>query len=406
VDLVTALKDGAAGPHWIVTNDDKFRFKTVGANQTGWTKYYSGATNTDGKSTLTYGDDYESSNFELLPAEINTVVYYGAWRRPSNGDVWTENTAALWSEADCDVTDDTDAGDHKVNNASILMTANHAVNIPACAYPSTGDLNYDFSSAVFSDFNVPSLNVWLKRSAGSVWIDLVCTTGSFRYIAWNDGTSKGIMTDADRWYHINAPIGDYANMQEEIWDNVLGTASWDDIQAVAITGSAGVGTKVWIDGLYFGDSAVCRVATNTSVTPDCMTLTVDNIGKDDSLVASDDSGVMAQLAKAELQRQTTEAFVGNLKCQMFPSALPGQLWSVTAADFRAAKLEHEIHSGDYSTTLYLTNDLINGKTRLRYDDVNKVYASIRPEWQDRQASNIKAGSVDYRIARLVKDYAP
>jgi hypothetical protein len=32
-------------------------------------------------------------------------------------------------------------------------------------------------------------------------------------------------------------------------------------------------------------------------------------------------------------------------------------------------------------------------------------AAIRPEFQDRQSSSIKAGSVDWRITRLVEDYS-
>ena len=72
---------------------------------------------------------------------------------------------------------------------------------------------------------------------------------------------------------------------------------------------------------------------------------------------------------------------------------------------RATKITHVIKGDDYTTILSLTDDITNGRARIRYEDLNKVYASQRPEWQDRAASNIKAGSVDWRITRLTKDYA-
>jgi hypothetical protein len=404
IDLETAVKAGSAGAHWIVTTDNVLHVKLLTSDQTGWTKYYGGSQTV---ATLTYGEDYEHINLEKMLPEANYILYYGVWRRPSNGDIWTNNNASEWTESNCDVTDDTDAGDYKVNGASILMTANHAVNIPVTAYPSTLDWNYDFSNNVFSDFNVPTLNVWLKRSAGSVTVDLVGTAGTFRYTAWNTATSKGPMTDVDRWYHISIPIGDYANTQEEVWDNVLGGAVWSDIDYISIWGTADVGNKIWIDGLHFGDAAVCRVAWNSNLPGSTakMRLITDDVGKDDSLVASDDSGLMAQMACAELLRQQKTSTVGTIETPMIKDILPGQWLYIQSTDYRVTKLTHNIAGNKYTTSFELTDDVTNGRSRTRYEQINKVFAAARPEWQDRQASNMKAGSVDLRITRLVKDYA-
>jgi hypothetical protein len=135
-----------------------------------------------------------------------------------------------------------------------------------------------------------------------------------------------------------------------------------------------------------------------------MRLITDNVGKDDSLVATDDSGVMAQLAYAELLRQQKVTYHQTLTMPMIPKALPGQQFSLATVTYRASEIVHEIAGDDYTTTLTLTSDLINGRTRQRYEDVNKAYANMRPEFQDRQASSIKAGQVDWRITRLVTDY--
>jgi hypothetical protein len=403
IDLETAAKAGTAGAHWIVTTDNVLHVKLLTGSHTGWTKYYG---NSQANATLTYGQDYTHINLEKMLPEANYIVYYGDWRRPSNGDAWTNNNASAWYESNCDVTDDTSAGNYKVNGASILMTANHAVNVPLTAYPSTLDWSIDFSEAVFSDFNIPTLNVWLKRSVGSVVIDLVDSTAkTFRYFAWNSATSKGPMADVDRWYHISIPVGDFANTQEEYWDNVDG-AVWSSIAYISIWGQHGVGNKIWIDGLHFGDAAVCRVAYNSSLPGATakMRLITDNIGKDDSLVAADDSGLMAQMAYAELLRLQKESTVGTVETPMIKDALPGQWLNIQSNDYRITKLTHTL-SDKYLTLFEFTDDVTNGRTRTRFEQVNKMFAAARPEWQDRQASGLKAGQVDLRIARLAKDYA-
>jgi hypothetical protein len=92
-DLHTAISAASslAGPHWIVDTDSQFRLKRVDGTQTGWTKYYG---DSQANATLTYGVDYTKINLETLAPEANYILYYGNWRRPSNGDSWTN--------ADCD----------------------------------------------------------------------------------------------------------------------------------------------------------------------------------------------------------------------------------------------------------------------------------------------------------------
>ena len=139
-----------------------------------------------------------------------------------------------------------------------------------------------------------------------------------------------------------------------------------------------------------------------------MKLIVDDVGKDDSLVAADDSGLMAQLAYNELLRLQKTALAGTVDLtSIVPDALPGQLFNVQGTDMRCTQIVHTIAPSPegYRTLLTLTDDLINSRARMRYEDTNRVWESIRPEWQDRQASNIKAGTVDWRIQRLIKDYA-
>lgn len=410
VDLITAIKAPNPGCHWIVTTDGKFRLKTVGANQAGWTKYYGGADNTAAQATLSYGEDYESSNFELIPQEINTVVYYGNWRRPSNGDAWTEASAAGWGSSG--VTLSIDNALHIVGAGSLKASTDNTGSTNTLYYPAAKTAAWDFT-LLGNPQAVPTVNFYVSKHQNVNSLQLRMWTSAGNYFqTGNFGVGATYLETNDRFYHFSVPIGrnwSYAaNTSGLKWGGFdVGTPDWANINAIEyLLYTPFANQTVNIDGLHFGSVPICRVATDSSISPDCMTLIVDDQGKDDSMVATDDSGIMAQLCRAELLRQTTEAYIGSLKTQMCPTALPGQLWHSVGSDFRATKLEQEIHADAYSTTLYLTDDLLNGRTRMRHDDTNKVYASIRPEWQDRKASNISAGSVDWTVPRLVKDYAP
>jgi hypothetical protein len=136
-----------------------------------------------------------------------------------------------------------------------------------------------------------------------------------------------------------------------------------------------------------------------------MQLITDDVGKDDSLKASDTTGLRAQLAYSALLRLQKPSTVGTVETPMIKDALPGQLFSIQGTDYRVTKIIQSISKDGYQSQPSLTDDVTNGRARVRYEDINKIYAAIRPEWQDTQSSSIKAGTVDWRIARLIKDYA-
>jgi hypothetical protein len=407
IDIITAYHAGTAGPHWIVTTDNKFRMKLINGTQTGWTKYYG---NSSSNATLVYGDDYTHTNFEVVSPEANYIIYYGAWRRPSNGDYWTENTAlTLWGNTTGTLANTTGfkiVGGYSVQAFSL---ANPTGPIQVFT-PNTKAAAWDFSC--FTEFNTPNLNFY-------VYYDLTTTT-TLRIRLYTDATNYYTYTITppnQAWQHYSIPVGPYFNIQGKdtpTWTpTTTGALNWNSINWIEfyVTSAEMANTNpptryfFCIDGLHFGDAAVCRVAKDADATILNQVLITDNIGKDDSLKASDATGLMAQLAYAEYLRQQTTCTVGTAQIGFLRDALPGQWFQLTGGDMRATKLVHEIRNEDEaSTTLHLTSDVINSNTRLRYEDQNKVFASIRPEWQDRQASNIKAGSVDWRVARLVKTY--
>jgi hypothetical protein len=139
-----------------------------------------------------------------------------------------------------------------------------------------------------------------------------------------------------------------------------------------------------------------------------MRLIVDNVGKDDTLTSgtpgTTDIGLMAQMAYSELLRLQTTSLVGTVETPMLADLLPGQYLYIQTTDFRVTKIVHNISKTGYTSLISVTDDVTNGRARNRYEDLGKQLAAIRPEFQDRQASSIKAGSVDIRITRLAEDY--
>jgi hypothetical protein len=404
-DLTTAVRAGSSGPHWIVTysgGTNYLRVKYVDGTQTGWTKYYG---NSQANATLTYGVDYTDINLEQLSPEANYIIYYGAWRRPSNGDYWTENNATAWGAQDATIADDSTAGNFKINTAAIKITGTSGANPAVGYYPSTTDLGIDLT--YFQDFNIPSLNFWIKRGANmNCTVYLVDSSANdFSYILYNSGTGAGPVQTAGTWYHISLPVGFHFKVPgQDTWTD--GGGDWSDIQYITFTGSAVVGGTLHVDGLHFGDANVCRIAALTDYTGVItrQRLIVDDVGKDDSLIDDDDSGLMAQLAYSELLRLRTTALVGTVITPMIKDLLPGQWLYVQSTDYRVTKITQLIEGNTYISNIDVTSDTKNSRPRSRFEDLNKQFAAIRPEWQDRQASNIKAGGVDWRVTRLTETY--
>lgn len=381
-----------------------------------WHKYYGGADNTAGQATINPSDVLHY-NFEKMSPEANFVVYYGNWRRPSNGDAWTNaGCNSIWvgingSGFNTQLSEDTT--NHIVGTSSLKATCTAVGGAQSGIYiPNGKQAAWDFSG--FTDFNVPTMNFYIRAhgtiSNISVGVYNIASDGS-TIDAYGTSNLSTDVTEYDKWYHFSLPLGPYYNTPERFqtfkWYGT-GTLDWSAIDAIQFWWTAGQNSYVNLDGFYFGDAAVCRVAYNSDKPGGVVKerLIVDNIGKDDSLKASDDSGLMAKMAYAELLRLQSDALVGTLQTPMIKDALPGQLLDSQGTPFRITQI---VQSADASTgflsTFHVTDDVLNGRARARYEDINKQFANLRPAWQDRNSSSQLAGSVDWRIARLAKDYA-
>lgn len=404
-DLITAYKAGSAGPHWIVTTDSVLHLKLIDQSHTGWTKYYG---NSAANATLTYGVDYEFINLEKTAAEANYIIYYGNWRKPSNGDAWTDGGASGWGADTGFNTTMSDTATNKVVDTDCVkaLHTNPDVDL-ACVYPASMDAAWDFS--IFTDFNTPNLNFYIASNnvAASPPVTVALKTDNANYYTYD---LSPILLAANTPYHVSLPIGPYYNKQQTnttYW-TPQGNPDWSNINYIQFywVGPADFNHALYIDGLHFGGANICRVARLSDYTGIKVKqrVIVDDVGKDDSLIDADDSGLMAKLAYSELLRLNSASVLGQVQTPMIADFLPGQWIYVQGTDYRVTKLIHTIGSDGYKTALHFTSDTTNSRPRARYEDLNKQFASIRPEWQDRQASTMKAGSVDWRITRLYCDY--
>jgi hypothetical protein len=414
-DIINAIKAGTASAHWIVTPIADLRVKLIGASQVGWPKYYGGEIVAE--ATLEQGSDFADLNLQQLDIEANYVVYYGSFRRPCNGDSWTENSSSLWGK-DATITISDEGGVKKVGSYSIKLTDSGAGGDAWVPAAHSSNMNI---SAISQPDLIPTVNFYaLKHGIPS--LSVVLPTGATDANAYYY-LFQGDLTNSDEWYNISLPIGPYytlAQTKQNFRWSVQGAGySWTDIDAIHIGITMDSGTDyVLIDGLHIGNVPIIRIAKNsTNITANKLKakLITDDTGKDDTLNTTVD-GVMAQLAYNELLRCQTTPIVGSVTVPMIKDLLPGQLLHIHAKkksggtftvdkDMRVSQVIQVIDPKQgFLSQVSVTDDLTNSHPRQAFTDLNKVMADMRPEFQDRQATAIKAGQVNINCAVFEKDY--
>jgi hypothetical protein len=356
----------------------------------------------------------EKAAFEAF----NNQEYETFWRRSSSGDGWTEGTngetASDWG-VNAYTTRIFSNTFHIVGETALKLSSNSG-DLQAY-YPST-NANWDFS--VFPPFTRPTLNFYaLSHTRGlsfNFWVRLIDADGD-----WLLTDLTNILTGEDNWCHVELPIGTYyksIHVANSWGYEAPGLFDWAHVDHIQFeyTWLSGVSPDFYIDGLHFGGVPIIRIARQefpdeivagrgtlgTEANPICYKVLRDDVGKDDSLNASDDSGTLAQYAKSALLTAVKPTENGTFTTEMIPDILPGQLVYINGKDWRIKKVTHILET--VKTRFEVTDDLTNSHTRLRYEDQNKIYAALRPEWQDREAASLKVGEVDIRTKPLEKAY--
>jgi len=433
-DIVQAIKGANPGPHWIVDVSGNFLLCTLGASHpdaatNGWTLYYG---NSQANATLVQDIDFIDYSFQKLAKEANYILYHGATIKPMNMDALTESYAASWAGTAATFADDSDAGDFVVGANSIHVTENTGGVLQFVRFgtPLAGGWNIN---ALGGKYNIPIIHFWSKIDT-DMWTNNESIEFSFfpANLAVTDCITtpavalgvQSIYPAADRWAEFILPIGQYANYHKDMgpdwftgW-STWGLGTWTGPFYFGAWWQSNTNTQeMFFDGLYVKGS-VLRAAYDSTIgatNPVKMKLITDEVAKDDMWTAADDSGTIARLAKAELYRCKNTPIVGWIKVPCIYDLLPGQFLHIHAKkkldgtfridkDMRVTSLTHNFSVDGFITTIQLTDDVTNALTRSSFNNINKVMKSIRPEFQDRQASSIKAREIDITQPLLSVSY--
>jgi len=431
-DIVQGIKGANAGVHWIVDTSNRFLLATVGNHGAPASTFWPTWWKTDrAGSTLTEGEDFLAFNGQTLSKEANYVLYHGKIIKPLGLDKWTNNNSEEWHNVDARVVISDDAS-AKVGTHAIKLTSDNtdeAIEVAWAYYPSTDDLGLDVT-ALGGKYGVPVFHCWMKiddakyAQNGSLYV--VFTDSANQYFGYGSGTCAEMFPAAGTWTEFTLPIGPYwmqglkgVPQWFEAPFESLGGPDWSDIQNVGVWFSFTADDwDVWIDNFYVSGSVIRgarQAAAYTAADPLKMKVITDNVAKDDSLNASDDSGLIARLAYAEYLRLSSTPIVGTFICPIMPTLKAGQLIHIHAwkksdgtyaidDDFRVMRLTHAFTNNGVTTTMQVTDDILNSNPRPIPDQYNTILNATKPEFQTRQATSIKARDIDITQPILEKTY--
>ena len=424
-DIVQAIKGAAAGPHWIVLPQDvgnnDFVLTTLGTHHAaaaalGWTTYYKGS---QAASTLVQGRDFTDFVYQELTREANYILYHGAFLKPPN-EMWTEGTT-------CDTTYWTAGGNWTVADDQTYVSVGSdsiKVTVPQLG---SGTLRVPQNDKAWEiskwggQYNLPyiSLMVQHRGGPGACTIRLCTTATKYFY-------TQIPVAAMNQWEHHIFPIGPYHHnvlKDDDDWQGWMATAApnapdWADIDYIYfdIAANASDDGYWYFDNLHFGGQ-ILRGAYEAGIgaaNPLKVKVITDNVAKDDSGKASDDTGLIGRLAYAELLRCKTTPVVGHFSTALLKDLLPGQLVHTHAKrkmdgtfnfdkDFRVTRVTH-FFGDSYRTVSEVTDDVMNSICRSAFNDLNVVLKAVRPEFQDRQASSYKTRDIDVTQAIMEKSY--
>jgi len=420
-DIVQGAKGALAGPHWIVDTSSRILVATVGNHGAPASTYWPTWWNTDqAGSTLAEGKDFVDFKYEHLAKDANYVLYHGRVIKPLDLDSWTENNAASWTNLTAGSVADDASG--KVG-AAIKVISNHTggpvPELEMAVYPTTDDLDLNITN-MGGEYDVPVFHVWSKIDAATYainngfWFTFRDSDNDFYSVG--SYFSNEMFAAADRWAEFTIPIGPNwmkAMQNSPSWYEGpsvgMMTPQWSDIQQIGINYYMdGDDWEVWADNWYISGSVMRgarQAAAYSSSDPCRMKLITDNVAKDDSCNVNDDSGTLARLAYAELLRRQTTPIVGTFTILIAPDLLPGQKLHVHAKkqangsfridkDFRVTRIIHQISNRGFYSVVDVSDDLVNARVRDMPTLLNTALQAVRPEFQDRQATSIKAREID------------
>ena len=434
VDLIGAANTPDAGAHWTCIPSGTTTYlclATVGVHENPPADVWPTWWNTDQTgSTLEVTQDMILSSFQKKRSDGNYVLYAGNFRRPVDGDKWTEGNASEYGKdsetGDGVVEDETTV--YKIGVKSIRIREPTNAKWIVGYYPFTADMNFDITQ-IESRTTVPHIGFYVRRNANvyvggagpvrpTIWLGTTAYANAKFFSC--DLLSRGYLSDADKWYHVSLPIGNYHKVEEATdWEWAqTNSPNWNDIDWIGFTCSASAADcRLYIDGLRI-EGFLQRAAYDSAkyATQKCkMVFIRDNVPKDDTLVALNDVGEMAQFCKAELRRAITAPTIGQISIPLQEQIRGGQLahihYAKTSSGFRIDKnmrittVKHhfDVKSGAFSF-LDLTDDVKNSRGIGPADAYEMLMKATSPQFQDRVFGSLITGDLNVAQAILGKNY--
>jgi hypothetical protein len=426
-DLITLLSAMGQSCHWIILPDGRLCVAKV-ANHVVEGKaghWVEECWKTLGRATpIAVKKSMITTQFSQKEIEANYVIITGLFEKPLN-EIWTEGNAEGWATFDkyAHVVDNVN---HKRGNFSTKLVIDGKWGFDWFRWNEA--LNLDFTK-IWTKKNIPIIKFWFYASASTLQHKLIFykdwthyyeyTLPSFETAKW---TEFEVSLDNEDWKVVGTPALTWSDIQ------YIGFSFYRDI-------NIGIDTYSLVDALRI-EGIVTRAAyCSTDIKPvsesgrghGCkMMLITDSLAQCDSLNEADVSSPLALFAYAELKRGMSSPLIGEIKIPMDAQLIVGQLVYIKMTprnanfphdcpefngreveDYLTMRiLEHKISYSILGPFSYLTlsSDLTNSIALSPNDMYSAILKASNPDFQDRDRSSMKGGSIDIEQTVLAKDY--
>ena len=417
ITLVCAANLPNAGCHWIVIPEETTAYlcvATVGNHENPpsdiWPTYWN---TTQAASTLEVGEHMVTSAFRKKRSEGNYVLYVGSFRRPADGDKWTENNSGLWGcTAGATLSDESTI--KKIGSYSLKMASTEGNTAKDVYYPSGKNLALDVTK-IGGKNNKPTITFFARRNVE------VTSLAFMLYSSAGNNVWRSIDLQTDQWGGYTFNIGPYVDYtgNADPWRKE-GTIDWSNLNYIlfnAVLANNANTKNLYIDGLSI-NGVILRAAYDSSKFSGqkCKMLFIrDDIAKDDTLGASD-SGEVAKFAKAELYRAVQTPILGQIVIPLKPSIRAGQLAHIHFGkqasgsyridkDMRITTVRHHFGMDGALSYLDLTDDVINSVPIKPTDAYHALMQATAPSFYDRARGSVIAKDIDLTQTIFETDYA-
>lgn len=362
---------------------------------------------TDCPVTLTAGENIRAASYTKQQVDANYVVYFGRYAYPVD-EALTESASANWTNwygVSYTASDDTSVYRVGANSFKLAYATPAANTYWYHTLPSLDCTKFSTNKTQ------ATLNFYIKINQSMSTLDVILGTGT-------PGASPPTITDyftmdiksqvsVGDWVYISLPLGRPSRNGD--WTVGAGTPLWTDLDYIMFIfcPNTPAATTFNLDGLSL-DGIVTRAAYESGASRYRVKLITDSLARTANISASDDSGTVAQLCKAEYLRASTAPTHANIQLtSIYPTIYPGQI--IQALNYRIIEVHHHLDDKDAYTELTTTTDLTNSypADNLSFGPTaqyNALMNAVNPDFQDRDRGSLKAREIDIDQSILAKAY--